>query len=443
MAYQTRCPECEAKLRLEETPAVDEMLECPKCGNQFTMSSKTASAGKSAPAGKSERSSGKKESSEKADRPTKTEKKPKKVKSGIGKKKKVRKKKSNNFILAMMGLGGFVILLSVIGIGYYVFGRVGKIDSMMSHIPADFNVIRGVNAGVITRYPGYSTEMDTQFGVAMREVADQLAPIVGYDDGKALTDICMHATRKAGGGVNGEMLVIRTRRSYDVKSLATLGGEQNIDGQLCYKSIGNGLMKNALVFGPSNRLIVVVTTTGSQDAIARTSIGGPKQLDSVFVSKLGATGRRISAGHLWTIVASTGDLAKYNVDMAESVKKDFPELGDQLGKAKLFGQWVTFGTGVKVGVAFDCEDKENAKKVAVSLDTGPLGKGDDSEVPNGVRGLTSISGQKEFKSDYLANLTYTYTGECVYAEAKMLFAKTKQIIAAFNNPRLGTVPTRR
>ena len=32
MAYQTRCPECQAKLRLDDTPAADEEVECPKCG---------------------------------------------------------------------------------------------------------------------------------------------------------------------------------------------------------------------------------------------------------------------------------------------------------------------------------------------------------------------------------------------------------------------------
>ena len=35
MAFDIRCPECKAKLRLDEAPDPDTPIECPLCGSQF------------------------------------------------------------------------------------------------------------------------------------------------------------------------------------------------------------------------------------------------------------------------------------------------------------------------------------------------------------------------------------------------------------------------
>jgi hypothetical protein len=431
MAYQTRCPECQAKLKLEDTPASDEVLECPKCGNQFTTAAASAAARASGGGDKAAKSA--------VETKTKNKKKAKTGAEGKKKKKKVKKKKSNKAVMILMGLGGLAILASVIGIGYFIFGRVGKLDQIATYIPGDFNVVRGVNVGTISRYPGYIGEMDTQFGVGMKEVADQLAPAFGAEDGRSFTDIAVNA-RKKSGGVAGQMVIIRTRSSISPKDLASkFGAEQNMDGQTYYKATGGtGLMKNAAIFAPDSRHIVVVMAGSSQEAVLRAAVGGNKQKDQMLVSKLGATGRKIASGHLWTMVFSNGDLAKYNSDMAELVGKEavFKDLSEQLKSGKIFGQWVTFGTKVKVGVGCECADKDAAKRVANSLYEGPLGKGDDSELPNGVKNLSSVTSPKEFKSEFLANVKYSYSGECLFAEAPVNFEKGKQIITGFNNPSL-------
>jgi hypothetical protein len=434
MAYQARCPECQAKLNLDEAPAADELIECPKCGNQFAPAAAAKAAKKAAVGAGVGKADGRPEKKKK-------DKKGKAGKGGKGeggvKRRKMKQKKSNRTILILMVLGGLTILGAVGGIGYYVLGRAGKVEEMLSHVPGDFNVIRGMNVGLISRYPGYLPQLDPQYNNAVKNVADDLATAVGEADGMALVDYAVHAKRKQ-GGTTGEVFVIRTKTTFDPTLLANkYGAAQNADGQTYHKAPAGSALRGAIVYSPNNRMIVVVSAVGQQDGIFRTSAGGMKQKENSFAGKMNATIKKVTAAHIWTLVYASGDHQNYLSAMADLVKPDFPVLGNQMAKSKVYGVYLTFGTKVKCGVAFECESKDAAKEVATSLSEGPLGKGDDSEIPNKSKSLVSFSGSKEFKSEYLANIKYSYTGECAYAESTPYFPKSGQIITAFNNPFMG------
>lgn len=427
MAFQTRCPECQAKLTLEEAPDADESIECPKCGNQFAAKplkkKKAADDGDDPPAKKKDK-----------------EKKPKDKdpKAAAGpKKRKTKKKKSNPLILYLMAGGGLVILVCVGLIGYLVFGRVGKVDEMMMHVPNDFNLVRGMNVGLIARYPGYMTELDPQFNKVVKEVAAELASAAGENDPVAFTDYALHAQRKK-GGTTGEVVVVRTRQKIDFGAMGPkIGAAAAVDGATAYKSNARGKMAGAVVFSPNNRLLVVVLNTGQQDAVLRASVGGPKAKDTTLAGKMTDAGKKISSGHIWTMVVTEGDLAGYAKEIGAAVKKDFGKLAKELETTKFYGVWLMFGTSVRVGLGLDCDTKDTAAEVAKYLRDGPMGKGDDSEVPNESKKVLVGHGTKEFKSELLANIKYTYTGTCVYAESKVSFEKAKPIISQFNNPNLG------
>lgn len=430
MAFVIRCPECQAKLTLDDTPDADESIECPKCGNQFTPTAAAAKV-KKKDGGDDKPKKKKKDGDKKA--------KDKAAPAGP-KKRKTKKKKSNPVILYLMAGGGLVILAAVIGIGYFVFGRTSKAEDMLSRVPGDFNLVRGMNVGLIARYPGYLPTLDPQFKNGVEEVANELATAAGGGTGLDFVDYAVHAKKKD-KGLAGQVFVIRTRQKIDGKAIGSkLGPESNLDGMPYYKAKGAGLMNGAIVYSPNDRLIVVVPATGSQDAIFRASAGGPKAKDGTLWGKLGDAGKKISSGHIWTMVVASGDLSKYISTMGDQIKKDFPKLGGAMATSKFFGHWVMFGTSVKVGMGIDTDTKDTAAEIATSLKEGPLGKGDDSEMPNESKKAFNQHSSKEFKSELLANIKYTYTGACVYMESKVNFEKARQIINLFNNPFLTESP---
>ena len=299
MAYQTRCPECQAKLRLDDTPAADEEVECPKCGTHFRpMSSSTAAK----PSPKSEKSP-KSDKPKIGDKMKKSGKKSDAKAEGDVKKKKykAKKKKSNVAVMVMMVAGAFVILTCIGTIAYLLLSKSGKIEDLLTYVPGDFNHTRGVNVGLINRYPGYKPEMEKQLAVAIKDVADEIAKAADVEPNLFL-DYAI-SSKKREGGTAGQIFVLKSARKFDATALlAKLGGAaQNIDGQAYTKLAGKaGLLTNACVYAPTDRLVIVVTAAGNQDAVLRASIGGRKQKENTLGAKLGATGGRVTRrGCFW------------------------------------------------------------------------------------------------------------------------------------------------
>ncbi len=431
MAYQTRCPECQAKLTLDDIPASDEAIECPKCGNQFTSADTKSRRTDDEPAPKKKK---KKETS--PDKKSKGASKAKADGANPVKIRKTKKKKSNPYILYLMATGALIILGAIGGIGYMLFGRVGKVEEMMLHVPSDFNLVRGMNVSLISRYPGYLSQLDPQFNKDIRDVAAELAVASGAQDAIEFTDYAIHAKKKA-GGLAGQIFIIRTRETIDAKTVGpNIGAESNSDGVTYYRAKGRGLMANAMVYSPSNRLWIVVPAGPQQAAIFSASVAGPKSRESTLAGTYGDAGKKITGGHIWMLVCATGDLSGYIKTMGEGIKKDFAPLGNQMLNSKYYGQYILFGTSVKMGAAIDCDSKDTASTIATDMTDGPLGKGDDSEVPNETKKVLTFGGSKVFKETFLANIKYTYTGTCAYLQSYMPFVKMQEMITIFNNPNL-------
>src|SRR6478672_5774133 len=116
MAFDIRCPECKAKLRLDEAPDPDTLIECPRCGSQFA-----------APAAAAPAADGK---------------------------KSAKKKKTNPAVLLIAIFAGLVCI-GLIGWGLHWFvGRAGKVEEMLTYVPGECNWARGVNTGQLAAYPG-------------------------------------------------------------------------------------------------------------------------------------------------------------------------------------------------------------------------------------------------------------------------------------------------
>jgi len=436
MAYQTRCPECQAKLRLDDTPAADEEVECPKCGTQFTpMASSVAAkpSAKSEKAPKPEKFSKPKS----GDKPKKSAKKTEAKAGGDGKKKKykAKKKKNNVAVMIMMVAGAFVILTCIGAIAYLLLSKSGKIEELLTYVPGDFNHTRGVNVGLINRYPGYKPEMEKQLAVGIKAAADEIATAADVAPDTFLDYVI--SSKKRENGTSGQILVFKTAKKIDGTALlAKLGGAaQNIDGQAYTKLAGKaGMLNNACVYVPTDRLIVIVTSVGNQDAVLRASIGGRKQKENTLGAKLGATGGRVTKGNIWLLLQATGDLSDYIKSLGEGIKTSHSQIASQTEQSKMFGMFVNFGgRGVVMGCALQCASKEAAKSVYTQTSEGPLSKGDDSEAPNDFKKVFTSHSTKEFKI-FLADLTFSTTGDCAYFQSRLLKDKAQQLLTTFNNP---------
>jgi hypothetical protein len=434
MAFATRCPDCRAKLRLPSQPDPDENVECPKCGSVFLVDDDGGSDGDDAPAPK-------------RDKPKK-EKKPKKDKAPKGpvgpKKRKVKKKKSNPVLLfTMLGLA----LAFVIGLGIFLWiylGRAGKMDEMMSYLPGDCNVVRGFNVGQISKYPGFAAEPDQFVNSTVKAASDDLAKAMGLDDGEALRDYVVIAKAKKDKQQAGVVYIFRAKKAFKPNPLDGAAGMKAADanGTPYYRSTGKGILDNAAVFTPTDKLVIVVAKGAQQTTLLNAVAGGGmKNKENMFLGKVGDTGRRTAAGNMWCVVVCEGPMKNYAKEMGDSVKSAFPGLNKACGTAKCIGWWTSYGgRGISFGGAIDCGDSAGAYECMKSMRDSELGKGDDAELPNDFKRAVQGAASKEF-GEFLQYLKFTYTGSCAYFVSKMSAEKGKSYtgrlhglsIAGFDN----------
>lgn len=446
MSFEVRCPECRAKLRLDDEPAAVEAIECPRCGNHFEPAAAPAAAPKKKKA--KESAPGGKPGGEKT---AVKERKPKAEKAGKAKadptapkKKRAKKKKSNKTVLAFMLIGALVILTGIGLTAYVLFGASGKVEGMLVYVPADCNIVRGVNAGHISKYAGYRSELDKAMTGPIGDCWLEVASGMGLSKADGETpEYAVQGKVKAGAG-SGTLFVYRTRKPFDPKALgAALGGaEAQAGGQSYFQLPGkNGLLNRAAVFAPSDRIIVVVPAGPRQADLVQKSIAGKTNPEGSFWNKMGKTGRKVSNGSTWILIRAEGDLQNYIRDLVKPVEGDFKQLADQANKSPTFGMWTSFGAKITFGAAIQCESVEAASALADFFKTGPLGQGDETvEPPNSLKTAFSSFKSKDM-SEFRSNLKFGSTGECAYLESRMTHKdKASSALSAFGNGNAGDAP---
>ena len=396
MAFDIRCPECKAKLRLDDEPDSDTRIECPRCGSQFA-----------AP-----------DNAKPTPKPTKTTKGPKtksgpRVKGGAPKKRKAIKKKTNAFfLLLMIGLafGG------LIGVGaslIYFANKAGNVEEMLTYVPENCNWARGVNVGTMAKYPGYQAETDKFVTSDVKWVADELAGAAGHNAEGFLSYLIIAKSRTE-GGVAGTMYVFRTMRSFKPGDVgANLpGSRDNGDGSYTISG-GTGLLSGARVHMPTRRVIVVIPAGASQQQLMSGSLAGKNGKEGTFAGHLDDTGRVVTRGCLWLLIRQTGGQKNYAASSLEPLKSGLKSIHDRATKSSgMFGVWSTpGGTGVRFGVALQCESSKDAKDLVKAMQEGPLGKADESEPTNDMRsGGLSFTSDKKLWSEMMQYLRYKSKG---------------------------------
>ncbi|MFO0935847.1 MAG: hypothetical protein U0798_04930 [Gemmataceae bacterium] len=429
MPFATRCPECRVKLRLENAPEAGETVECPKCGSTFIPD---APADEDRPRKSEERSE---------DAPPRKKKKKKKEKASAAPgspRKRVAKKKKSNPVLLFGGLGAalvFVVLVSIFAI--YFFGRAGNVEEMLTYVPGDCNIARGVNVSQMNKFSGFAGEMDVVITGQVKTLSNDLAVATGMADGEDVMDYLVIGKVKKKDGA-GTVYVFRTRKPFSKPnplSEAPSMSAQDMGGTTAYRSNGKDLLAGAYVFTPTNRLIVVIPKSSQQQSMASAvAAGGLKNREQTFGGKTGDTGKRVSKGHIWTLIRPDDALEKFAKDMGDSVKSSFPAFATACEKTKAIGWWTSYsGSYIYFGGAVDCNDSTGSYELKKAMNDGELGKQDDATIPNDMKKAVSQSGSKDF-TEFLAWLKFNYTGSAGFFTAKMTVNNGKQYTRIFNNP---------
>jgi hypothetical protein len=426
MLLATRCPECRAKLRLDTSPDPGETIECPKCGSLFSPDDEAEPVDEAPPPKVKKR---------------KKEKKPLAPVGPAGPRKRKVKKKKTNPVLLFGSLG--VALVFVITLGGFLFwymGQAGKVEEMLCYVPGECNLVRGVNTGQIGKYPGFASEMDPFITPQINTAANDLATMIGFDDGDEMKDYVIIAKSKKGPGSTGRVYIFKAKRSFpkpDPLSGASGMKAADANGTTYYRSSGGGLLANANIFTPTSKLVVVVAA-GPQQAELTNAVaaGGVKNKENMFAGKAGDTGRKISTGNMWLLIRTEGPLKNYAKDMGATVKQSFPAFAKACESAQVMGWWTSYGSkGINFGGGVDCGDSTQAWEVVSSMRESELGKQDDAEIPNDMKRAVSSSGNKEFR-EFLAWLKFRGYGSCAYFTARMSGENGKNYSRFFNGAQL-------
>lgn len=409
MAFDIRCPECKAKLRLDEAPDPDTPIECPRCGSQFGAPDDAAPAAANG-------------------------KKPKKE-AGPQKRKKAKKKKTNPvFLLVAIAFGLVSIFAIGMGLRWYV-GRADKVTEMLTYVPGECNWVRGINTGQLAAYPGYKDQVARFNTPAVQSASNDLATAAGQDPADFLNYLIIAKSRQAGG--TGTMYVIRSKKSFKPDAVgAALGATpMNAGGQTCYQAGPNagGVLAGATVFMPTSRIIVIIPPGNGQMLSGAT--GGKA---NSFGGNLDATSKLVIKGSIWLLVKSSGSLSNYLPESVVVVEKDFPRLYERSKTAKTFGVWTTpGGAGVRVGAAMQCGSSKEASELATYFGQGPLSKGDESEPPNQMRSNVQLCGDKRAFGEFMQFISYKTDGPCAYFTSKVEGDNAKRLMDTFNSTTLG------
>lgn len=448
MPFGTRCPECAAKLRLDDAPPAGTPIECAKCGTLF-VPPRAAKAKPSRPRDDDEEDEDDAPRRPAADPAKGGIKKPKSVTvdktanpNNKGKKRKAKKKVTNPvFLLAAIafGFGGLTVVFFTM---IYFLNRAGKVEEMLTYVPPEVNWVRGVNVGLMRKYPGYASEVNKFYTLEIKAATDHLAQAAGQDPDGFL-DYLMVARQRPTGGGSGVMYVIRSSKAMkpDVVAAGLGATETPVNGERGFKFPAGapGVLSRATMIMPTPRIVAVFAPGNLQGGMASASTLGKGGKGDSFALKLNATGRVVIRGSMWLLMRNTGALTNYMETSTKVVDKDFSTIHDKSKAAPMFGVWSSPGSsGVRVGAAFECPDRAAAAAVVKSMRGGPLGKQDESEAPNQLKAanLQFISMSKVF-NEYMQNMEYLQQKECAYAVSSLSGEGAKSIMGSFNSVTMG------
>ena len=434
MPFDIRCPDCRSKLRLDEKPARDLGIECPKCGGTFTPAEAAAAdkaAGGPPPAAKGKDKAAKKPAA------------PQEAKAGAPTSDKPQREAKERTFFNPFALLAIIaaVLLMYVGVCWFVLnqlGKSGKVEDMVAFIPKECNIVRGASLTILNKYPGYKSELEKYATPPVQAAMDELARTAGHPP-EVFHEYMVYGRSNAGGP---EMTVFAFRSGEDLNPATVRDGLKASDdargGAPCLRVPAGapGLLSGALLDFPTKRHVVVIPRTGNADqgrTLAASRAAAADHAQS-FVAELGDTGRVAIRGHGWVLMRPAGVWKQVLDVLAELLKKDMPAFSESLKTTKLIGMWNSFGGSVRFGGAMDCASSSTASTVAKSLRDGAMGQGDDVETPRSFKTAFQGSNNKEFGA-MKSHLKFQSSGTCAYYTSSLEGEQAKRMLDVIELPK--------
>lgn len=455
MAVELRCPECRAKLKLEEAPDAGTDVECPKCGTVFPAPEPEIEDEDDAP--KKKKKSDDKPKRDK-DGSGEGKKKDKKAKAGAGadpkgpKRRKAKKRETSKGLLIGVIVAGLVMLGFVTGLLVHLLGRTSKSVEMMYYVPEDAHSLVGLNLGHAQKYPEFYKSLSGTFGdKEFKAAGDGIGRALGVTDVDGLTDYVVYGTNSKGHSA----IVFRTKNEINADGLGKLPGakQQTLDGRTYYAVDGfrSGAARTR-VFAPTNRLVVVCPQDVPEAAFKKILSGNAGAQDKTAGVRMGDLGKRVTRGTFWELQLYDGEVKP---PTAATTPKDGASPGGDDSKAQLarikaetlsgskgYGLKASIGSReVRFEVVVWYGDSEKASSTSKKWSESDLGKGDEGTPPRWWKGEVDPLGKK-LGAQLLANVGCGSSGELFYARSAVdtvdLKDSVSSVVSKFTGPSTGS-----
>ena len=413
MSFDVRCPKCRAKLRLDEAPEVGSPIECPKCERTFPAPADSVPPPASAPAPAPEA--------------------PKKKK----KEKEEAKKREfiNPFKLFAMVGGAMLGLILLLGtFQYFLYLAGSAVEESLGQIPPEYNYLRGINVKQMKKFPGFKEEMDKYYTKDVKDAFEKLAGATGRDPETLLTHLVMASTF----GKSAPIYYFSTKSSVDRNFARGIekAREESSGGVSFYRlpSSDNPILSGATVYCPTTRLIVVVPAGVDSSAVLR----GTRDIarSERTTARIGNAGRMAVRAHMWQIVRNVESMQSMPVTLYTNVLvKALPDIAKNGANSTCLSVWISIGgSGVRLGAAMECTDKQAAESLVKSMQNGPLGKADDSRVPHQLKQAVPMSSYDRAFPEFLQYVEFDNKRAAAYFRTLVSGENAKQLVPHFSVP---------
>lgn len=426
MAVELRCPECRAKLRLQEAPETGAEVECPKCGTVFLAPEAKTDADEDTPK-KKKKKEDQEEKPEKGE--DKKEKKPKDKKGAKDgdqkgpKKRKFKKKETSKAALIAVIAAGVLMLGFASGVLIWFFSRTSKAVEMMYYVPDDAQFATGINIGHVQKYPDFYKSIKSSIeGSDYKRAGDAIAKA----DGTEFEELVDYVVK--GYSIDkGWSIVYRTKYEFDGGSLSKLPSAERktLDGNTYYL-VPTLLPSNqpGRVFSPTNRLIVVCPDAINDNAYKKILNGHADDKESTLGIRMGPLGKRVTRGTFWQMGVFDKQLKAPTAPVIKpgsNVNDDdafMAVVADSLSGGQGFGVKASLGSReVRFEMIAWCSDSDKAQSFYTKMKEGDLGKGDEGTPPRWFSNKTQGLGDKKVAAQILSNIGFGVSGELFYAKS--------------------------
>lgn len=447
MPFELRCPSCQAKLRLDEAPARGTPVVCPKCDTAFA-----------APARAATPKAAEEDDDDAKPAPKKKVSEDTKAAVGVRVESKERVHMNEFKLLAIVGAAMGLFILGL-GIVLWYLNKAAKVEDMLAMLPTDCNIARGVNYGQMKKYPGYKGELDKHYTGDVKGAFEEFDKAAGGGGADESLSFFVIGRQWHTPTAENRVLLFNVKKPFNREAVAAAmkGKEYDEGGEkywLLPATSSNSYLRSGLLYFPNDTTAVLFRNQiATDDKQGRQVFTAQSMLRSTVAfktdkredrlhSKFGAAGKLAIRGHIWQLIRPHGGTKEYIGELAAPVAKDggLGKVAETGKKAGALGIWVTIGgRGVRLGLALECPDAEAASGLAKAMQEGPLGKGDESEIPNGMKAAVPGSGQSEFK-EFLQNLSFRSKNEAAYLLSKMETGpeKARPLLDLFNRDMLAT-----